>query len=176
MEEVAGQKLQINDKKIVLKIGEKYFIDLQLQQLKVKYVLVTGSAKAKYDKKKKCLRIVIPVDQTVKYEQQKEEEQSKVEEIKQEPNVVENQTWKNKMLDFTEPSVSVQVIKEKGQGQVENAPLVQEIDDEDIIEETKVTTSQISHNQEEIQEQTKDKPQKFSISSYYGKQKKEVVQ
>ena len=80
------------------------------------------------------------------------------------------------MLDFTEPSVSVQVIKEKGQGQVENAPLVQEIDDEDIIEETKATASQVSHNQEEIQEQTKDKTQKFSISSYYGKQKKEVVQ
>ena len=80
------------------------------------------------------------------------------------------------MLDFTEPSVSVQVIKEKGQGQGENAPLVQEIDDEDIIEETKATASQVSHNQEEIQEQTKDKTQKFSISSYYGKQKKEVVQ
>ena len=69
MEEVAGQKLEINDKKILLKIGQKYFIDLEFEQLKVKYVLVTGNAKAKYDKKKKSLRIVIPIDQTVKYEQ-----------------------------------------------------------------------------------------------------------
>lgn len=30
MEEVAGQTLEINDKNILLKIGEKYFIDLEL--------------------------------------------------------------------------------------------------------------------------------------------------
>jgi len=51
-----------------LKIGDKYFIDLELEELKLKYTLVTSNAKAKYDKKKKSLRIVIPVDQTVKYE------------------------------------------------------------------------------------------------------------
>ena len=67
MEEVAGQTLEINDKKILLKIGEKYFIDLELEEIKIKYVLLTASAKAKYDKKKKSLRIIIPVDQTVKY-------------------------------------------------------------------------------------------------------------
>ena len=67
MEEVAGQTLEINDKKILLKIGEKYFIDLELEELKIKYTLLTSSAKAKYDKKKKSLRIIIPVDQTVKY-------------------------------------------------------------------------------------------------------------
>ena len=34
---------------------------------------MTASAKAKYDKKKKCLRIIIPVDQTVNYNQDKSE-------------------------------------------------------------------------------------------------------
>ena len=75
MEEVAGQTLEINDKKILLKIGEKYFIDLELEEIKIKYVLLTASAKAKYDKKKKSLRIIIPVDQTVKYQPEKVEEE-----------------------------------------------------------------------------------------------------
>ena len=49
---------------------------MELEELKLKFVLLTANAKAKYDKKKKKLRIVIPVDQTVKYEPEeiKEEE------------------------------------------------------------------------------------------------------
>ena len=43
--------------------GEKYFIDLSFEDLKCKYTLLTNEAKAKYDKKKKTLRIEIPVDQ-----------------------------------------------------------------------------------------------------------------
>ena len=108
MEEVAGQQLQINDKKIVLKIGVKYFIDLQLEEIRLKYTLVTANAKAKYDKKKKCLRIVIPVDQTVNYEPERIEEEAKEEE---KPNVVQDQTWKNKVLDFTEPSVTTKLLE-----------------------------------------------------------------
>jgi hypothetical protein len=46
-------------------------------------VLLTGNAKAKYDKKKKCLRIVIPIDQSVNYEPEKEDS-SKPEEPKEE--------------------------------------------------------------------------------------------
>lgn len=30
MEEIAGQTLEINDTKILLKVGEKYFIDLEI--------------------------------------------------------------------------------------------------------------------------------------------------
>lgn len=112
MEEIAGQQLQINDKKIVLKIGEKYFIDLELEELKLKYTLVTSSAKAKYDKKKKCLRIVIPVDQTVSYEPEKNQEEAKQEE---KPNVIEDETWKNKVLDFTEPSITTKLLESKQQ-------------------------------------------------------------
>lgn len=49
-------------------------------------MLQTGNAKAKYDKKKKCLRIVIPIDQSVNYEPEKEvkEDSSKPEEPKEE--------------------------------------------------------------------------------------------
>ena len=43
--------------------GEKYFIDLSFEDLKCKYALLTNEAQAKYDKKKKTLRIEIPVDQ-----------------------------------------------------------------------------------------------------------------
>ena len=46
-----------------------------MEELKIKYSLLTASAKAKYDKKKKSLRIIIPVDQTVKYEPEAKEEQ-----------------------------------------------------------------------------------------------------
>lgn len=70
---------------------------MEFEQLKVKYTLVTANAKAKYDKKKKALRIVIPVDQSVTYESEKEPERS--EESKEQ--VVEDETWKTKVLEFT---------------------------------------------------------------------------
>lgn len=44
--------------------GHKYFIDLNFEDLKVKYKLVTAESKAKFDKKKKTLRITIPLDRT----------------------------------------------------------------------------------------------------------------
>ena len=43
--------------------GEKYFIDLAFEDMKLKYPLKTNEAKAKYDKKKKVLKIEIPVNQ-----------------------------------------------------------------------------------------------------------------
>ncbi len=49
----------------------------------------TASAKAKYDKKKKILRITIPVDQTVNYEPEKVQEEPKKEE-EEEQKVVED--------------------------------------------------------------------------------------
>ena len=85
----------------MLKIGEKYFIDLELAHFKLKYPLLTANAKAKYDRKKKTLRISIPVDPSYKPPQ---------EEVKQveDPQLVEEETWKNKVLDFAEPDVAVQ--------------------------------------------------------------------
>ena len=65
-EEVAGQTLEINEQQIILKIGEKYFIDLELAQFKLKFPLLTANSKAKYDRKKKTLRISIPVDPSYK--------------------------------------------------------------------------------------------------------------
>ena len=75
---------------------------------------MTFNAKAKYDKKKKSLRIVIPVDQCVKYEPEKVEEEVKEEEKQK---VVEDETWKNKVLEFTEPSVTVMMLENKEQEQ-----------------------------------------------------------
>lgn len=41
----------------------KYYIDLAFEDMKVKnYPLKHGEAKAKFDKKKKTLRVQIPVD------------------------------------------------------------------------------------------------------------------
>lgn len=64
---MAGQSLEINDKRIVLKVGNKYFIDLELEEFKIKYVLNTTGSKAKFDKKKKILRISIPINQSINY-------------------------------------------------------------------------------------------------------------
>ena len=47
-------------------------MDLEWSELKLKYTLLTAKAKAKYDRKKKCLRITIPIDQSVRYESQPE--------------------------------------------------------------------------------------------------------
>lgn len=43
--------------------GDKYFIDLSFDDLKCKYPLKTSEAKAKYDKKKKTLKIEIGIEQ-----------------------------------------------------------------------------------------------------------------
>ena len=77
-------------------------------------MLVTGNAKAKYDKKKRSLRIVIPIDQTVKYEQD-EVESAQITEItdEQKPNVVENDAWKNKVLEFSEANISEKILKQE---------------------------------------------------------------
>ncbi len=63
----------------MLKVGEKYFIDLPFETFKLKYKLMIENVKAKFDKKKKVLRLVFPIDQTVKYHQH---EQSKLEQYK----------------------------------------------------------------------------------------------
>lgn len=76
--------------------------------------MLTANAKAKYDKKKKVLRIVIPVDQSVNYFQ--DEEKERVEAVKEEGGdkeegkVVESEVWKNKVLDFTDQNVSVKML------------------------------------------------------------------
>ena len=134
MEEVANQTLEINDKKILLKIGQKYFLDLELSELKIKYSLLTANSRAKYDKKKKSLRIIIPVDQTINYEPEKVETEVKEEEKE---NVVEDETWKNKVLDFSEPSVTVKTLDNQESQEQATPKLVEQIDEEDIIEEPK---------------------------------------
>lgn len=67
MEEIGGDALNVNENRIVLKIGEKYFIDLTFETFKLKYKLMTENVKAKFDKKKKVLKLIFPVDQSVKY-------------------------------------------------------------------------------------------------------------
>lgn len=39
-------------------------MDLSFEDLKNKYPLKTNEAKAKYDKKKKALKVEVPIDQT----------------------------------------------------------------------------------------------------------------
>jgi hypothetical protein len=59
--------LNVNENRVVLKIGEKYFIDLPFETFKLKYKLLTEKIKAKFDKKKKSLRLIFPIDQSIKY-------------------------------------------------------------------------------------------------------------
>lgn len=54
--------LDVNDSKLVLEAGEKYFIDLDFAELKLSFKLLTAESKAKFDKKKKTLRITFPID------------------------------------------------------------------------------------------------------------------
>ena len=116
MSEVADQKLEINEQKIILKIGEKYFIDLQFEQFKIKYQLQPTLAKAKYDKKKKTLRIVIPIDQSVNYHTQQPAPALIAEQGDEDTGkVVQSEVWKNKVLDFTEPDVSVRTLNPQQQ-------------------------------------------------------------
>jgi hypothetical protein len=137
-----------------------------LEELKLKYNLLTSNAKAKYDKKKKSLRIVIPVDQTINYVPEKIEEPH--EQKKEE--VVEDETWKNKVLDFSEPSVTIKML-DKEEVTEERPKLVEEIDEEDIVEEPKAQP-EVANEEEEISEETPKTPKKFTISNYYNKSKK----
>lgn len=70
MDEISGDALNVNENRIVLKIGDKYFIDLPFETFKLKYKLMTENVKAKFDKKKKVLRLVFPIDQSIKYYQE----------------------------------------------------------------------------------------------------------
>lgn len=70
MDEIGGDALNVNENRIVLKIGDKYFIDLPFETFKLKYKLMTENVKAKFDKKKKVLRLVFPIDQSIKYYQE----------------------------------------------------------------------------------------------------------
>lgn len=56
----------------MLKVGEKYFIDLPFETFKLKYKLLIENVKAKFDKKKKVLKLAFPIDQSVKYHQEEE--------------------------------------------------------------------------------------------------------
>ena len=67
MEEIGGDSLNVNENRIILKVAEKYFIDLPFEVFKLKYKLIHEKIKAKFDKKKKVLRITLAVDQTIKY-------------------------------------------------------------------------------------------------------------
>jgi hypothetical protein len=44
--------------------GEKYFIDLDFAELKINFKLISNESKAKFDKKKKTLRINFPIDKS----------------------------------------------------------------------------------------------------------------
>jgi len=41
MDEISGDALNVNENRIILKIGEKYFIDLPFETFKLKYKLTT---------------------------------------------------------------------------------------------------------------------------------------
>lgn len=41
MNEISGDALNVNENQIILKIGEKYFIDLPFETFKLKYKLIT---------------------------------------------------------------------------------------------------------------------------------------
>lgn len=62
-----------------MKIGEKYFIDLPFETFKLKYKLITESVKAKFDKKKKVLKLIFPIDQSIKYHQEEPKKLSTIE-------------------------------------------------------------------------------------------------
>lgn len=59
-----ASKLEINENKILFEVTDKYYIDLAFDTLKEKYPLRTNEAKAKFDKKKKILKVQIPVDES----------------------------------------------------------------------------------------------------------------
>ena len=59
-----ASKLEINENKILFEVTDKYYIDLAFDTLKAKYPLRTNEAKAKFDKKKKILKVQIPVDES----------------------------------------------------------------------------------------------------------------
>lgn len=55
--------MDISDKKIIFAVEGKYYIDISFEDMKIKnYPLKHTEAKAKFDKKKKTLRVQIPVD------------------------------------------------------------------------------------------------------------------
>ena len=58
-----ASQLEISENKIIFGVEGKYYIDLSFEDVKAqKYPLKTAEAKAKFDKKKKVLKIAIPVD------------------------------------------------------------------------------------------------------------------
>ena len=66
-QELTGQEIiesEINENKILFEVTDKYYIDLAFDTLKEKYPLRTNEAKAKFDKKKKILKVQIPVDES----------------------------------------------------------------------------------------------------------------
>lgn len=66
--------MDISESKLILEAGDKYFLDLDFSELKLSFRLVTAEGKAKFDNKKKTLRITFPIDK----DSLKEEEEVKV--------------------------------------------------------------------------------------------------
>jgi hypothetical protein len=54
----------VNESKLVLDAGDKYFIDLEFTELKLSFKLLTAESKAKFDKKKRTLRVTFPIDKS----------------------------------------------------------------------------------------------------------------
>ena len=82
---------------------DKYYIDLGFADIKVKnYPLKHTWAKAKFDKKKKTLRVQIPVDVSAIPEHDLPQYQNKEEAGEEreagEGSIVENEAWKGKVL------------------------------------------------------------------------------
>ena len=67
VEKISELGITLNENQIIIDGKDKYFIDLSLDQFKIKYNLKKEEVKAKFDKKKKILRIIYPVDQNQKF-------------------------------------------------------------------------------------------------------------
>jgi hypothetical protein len=67
IENISEMGITLNENQIIIDGKEKYFIDLSLEEFKIKYNLKKEEVKAKFDKKKKVLRIIYPVDQSQRF-------------------------------------------------------------------------------------------------------------
>ena len=109
------KSLDVSEDKILLDIGEKYFIDVTFEELRSKYKLVHSESKAKFDKKKRSLRISIPVDKSATKSEALSvegptESTTEAEQEQKQEEVLEENTWQDskKLLEISEGNVAVE--------------------------------------------------------------------